>query len=500
MNHEQLLASLQQLKKANVLVIGDLILDKYTYGDAERISQESPVIVLRADKQESRLGGAANVCNMLRGLDCDVVAVGVVGEDAAGTETVELLKDAGIDTSLVMTDSTRPTTVKERFVGRAGARHPSQILRVDHEQTKLLNAEIERELTYKTLSMLDQCDVVLVSDYAKGVCTPNLLRTILRAAKTAGLPVLVDPMRGHDYERYRGASLIKANRIETEMATGLKLNSPEDATAAGQRLCEQLNIESVIVTLDSDGMALVESSGTTSHFPTEARSVYDITGAGDMVLAMLGACLGSGLSKENAVRLSNVAAGLEVEKAGVAVIPLAEIEAELTDKRKPGNKKVVTQDQIQRIAEEHRRRGQRIVFTNGCFDLLHYGHVTNLTESSHMGDLLVVGLNSDQSVSDLKGPERPIISENERAAMLAALSCVAYVVVFDEETPYDLIAAVRPDILVKGGHYVKEEIPGYDILQSYGGEVRLVDIVGGFSTTEIIKKVSVSEPIRRKAA
>ncbi|PHS18750.1 MAG: D-glycero-beta-D-manno-heptose 1-phosphate adenylyltransferase [Blastopirellula sp.] len=500
MNHEQLLASLQQLKKAKVLVIGDLILDKYTYGDAERVSQESPVIVLRADKQESRLGGAANVCNMLRGLDCDVVAVGVVGDDAAGTETVELLQESGIETRLVMTDDSRPTTVKERFVGRAGARHPSQILRVDHEKTDLLSAEIERELTYKTLSMLDQCDVVLVSDYAKGVCTPNFLRIILRAAKTAGLPVLVDPMRGHDYERYRGASLIKANRIETEMATGLKLNSPEDATAAGLALCEQLDVESVIVTLDSDGMALVNSSGTTSHFPTEARSVYDITGAGDMVLAMLGACLGSGLSKENAVRLANVAAGLEVEKSGVVVIPLAEIEAELTNKHQPGNKKIVTQDQITRIAEEHRRRGQKIVFTNGCFDLLHFGHVTNLNQSSQMGDLLVIGLNSDRSVSDLKGPQRPIISENERAAMLAALSCVAYVVIFDEETPYDLIAAVRPDILVKGGHYVKEEIPGYDILQSYGGEVRLVDIVDGFSTTEIINKVSVSEPIRLKIA
>lgn len=495
-----LLKAFQSLRSARVLVLGDMILDRYTYGNAERISQESPVIVLHADDQELRLGGAANVCNMLRGLDCHVVAAGIHGRDESGTQLVELAQKSGIDTSLLACDASRPTTLKERFVGRAGSRHPSQILRVDHEKTEPIADWLVEKIFSKIANQIDDFDVILISDYAKGVCTPKLLRLVIELANQHNIPTLVDPMRGHDYERYRGATLLKANRIETEMATGLSLRTIADAANAGSQLCQQLDLEDVIVTLDRDGMALVHRNGQSSHFPTQARSVYDITGAGDMVLAMLGACLGSGIGKEDAVRLANVAAGLEVEKSGVAVIPLAEIEAELRSDLLPGHKKIVTHAQIASIAEEHRRRGEKIVFTNGCFDLLHFGHVTNLTESAKMGQVLIVGLNSDASVSRLKGPTRPIISETERSAMLAALSCVDYVVVFGEETPYELIKAVRPDVLVKGGHYIPEEIPGYDILASYGGEVRLVEIVGGFSTTDIIQKVTANQPIRRTAA
>ncbi len=495
-----LLKAFQSLRPVRVLVLGDMILDRYTYGNAERISQESPVIVLHADKQELRLGGAANVCNMLRGLECQVTAAGVHGRDESGGQLVELAQKSGIDTSLLKCDASRPTTLKERFVGRAGSRHPSQILRVDHEKTEAIGDWLVDRLLAEIENRIEDFDVILISDYAKGVCTPRLLQRVIELANQHHIATLVDPMRGHDYERYRGATLLKANRIETELATGVSLKTIADASTAGVQLCRDLNLQEVIVTLDRDGMALVPQSGPWSHFPTQARSVYDITGAGDMVLAMLGAAIGSGLGREDAVRLANVAAGLEVEKSGVAVIPLAEIEAELRADQLPGQRKIVSASQIAQIAEEHRRRGEKIVFTNGCFDLLHFGHVTNLTEAAKTGQVLVVGLNSDQSVSRLKGPSRPIISETERSAMLAALSCVDYVVVFDQETPYELIQAVRPDILVKGGHYKVEEIPGYDILASYGGEVRLVDIVGGFSTTDIIQKVSANQPVRRSAA
>lgn len=495
-----LLQAFKSMRPAKALVLGDMILDRYTYGNAQRISQESPVIVLHADDQELRLGGAANVCNMLKGLDCHVVAAGVHGRDESGLQMIELAQKSGIDTSLIACDASRPTTLKERFVGKAGSRHPSQILRVDHEKTAPIADWLVEKIYAGIENQIEDFDVILISDYAKGVCTPKLLQQVIQLANEHNIPTLVDPMRGHDYERYRGATLLKANRIETEMATGVPLNCVADASAAGSQLCAQLDLQDVIVTLDRDGMALVHRDGTSTHFPTQARSVYDITGAGDMVLAMLGACLGSGLNKQDSVRLANVAAGLEVEKSGVAVIPLAEIEAELRTDLLPGQKKIVSHAQIASLAEEHRRRGEKLVFTNGCFDLLHFGHVTNLTEASKMGDVLVVGLNSDESVSKLKGPTRPIISETERSAMLAALSCVDYVVVFGEDTPYELIKAVRPDVLVKGGHYIPEEIPGFDILQQYGGEVRLVDIVGGFSTTDIIQKVAANETIRRTAA
>jgi len=499
MNLPPLLQAFKALRSARTLVLGDLILDRYTYGDAKRISQESPVIVLHADDQELRLGGAANVCNMLRGLDCEVVAAGVHGRDEPGTQLVELMQKSGIETSMVCCDASRPTTLKERFVGRAGSRHPSQILRVDHEKTDAIDDWLVDKIIQQIEQQIESFDVILISDYAKGVCTPSLLQAVIRLAKQHGIPTLVDPMRGHDFERYQGATLLKANRIETEMASGTTLDNVGDASIAGRKLCEKLDLEDVIVTLDRDGMALINRNGVSSHFPTQARSVYDITGAGDMVLAMLGACIGSGIDRENAVRLANVAAGLEVEKSGVAVIPLCEIEAELRSDLLPGQRKIVSKSQIAELAEAHRRRGEKIVFTNGCFDLLHFGHVTNLSEASRMGQLLIVGLNSDDSVSRLKGPTRPIISDTERSAMLAALSCVDYVVVFEEDTPYDLIDAVRPDILVKGGHYQVEDIPGYEILQSYGGEVRLVEIVGGFSTTDIIEKVATNQTIRRAA-
>lgn len=490
MSPHDLARVLEDLGRPKVLVLGDLLLDRYTWGDAQRISQEAPVIVLRADRREARPGGAANVANMLLALEADVCCAGVVGNDAAGEELRGLLTESGARCEDIIADAGRPTSVKERFVGRADSRHPSQILRVDHESCEPLAPEIEQQLIARVEAQLPWHDALLISDYGKGVCTPRVLRAAIDAANLCGIPVIVDPSPTCPLEHYREVTVIKPNRRETEHATGTKISEPADALVAGRQLCELLDAKMALVTLDRDGMLLVEQSGLGEVFPTQARSIYDITGAGDMVMAMVGLCLASGTNADDAVRLGNVAAGLEVERAGVAVIYRDEIRAELLSRRHGGVLKIVTREQAARLAAEHRRCGEKIVFTNGCFDLLHVGHVSYLAEASALGKVLVVGVNSDASVRRLKGPSRPVIGESDRAAMLAALACVGYVVVFDEDTPNLLLEAIRPDVLVKGGTYTPEQVVGHEIVAAYGGTVCVTGMVDGISTTNILASLA----------
>lgn len=490
MHRPDLLSILDRLARPRVLVLGDVMLDRYTFGNAERISQEAPIIVLAARERETRLGGAANVCHMLRGLEAEVICAAVVGSDEAGASLRAGLAEAGIDEALLLVDTDRPTTLKERFVGRASGRHPSQILRVDTESTAPLSRELEDRLIAGLQGRLAECDVLLISDYSKGVCTPRLVRAAIDVARRAGLPVLVDPLRDGPFDRYRGATVLKPNRREAEQATGAKIASPEEAFEVGARLCRELDLQAAVITLDRDGMALVRADGSGDIYPTEARDVYDITGAGDMVLAMLGLCWGSRIAAEEAVRLANVAGGLEVAQAGVAVIPRAEIRAHLLAAQGESPRKVVTCDEAALLAEQLRRRGKRIVFTNGCFDLLHVGHVTYLAEAAALGDVLFVGVNSDASVRRIKGPQRPVIHERDRAALLAALACVGHVVIFDEPTPHRLLHAIRPDVLVKGGTYTPEQVVGHEIVASYGGRVCVTGVVDGISTTKIVESLA----------
>lgn len=489
-----LISVFAQLGRPRVLVLGDLILDRYTWGNAERVSQEAPVILLRADRREARLGGAANVCNMLRGLEAEVACAGVVGTDDDGRQVRRMLRELDVDDSFVLFDESRPTTVKERFIGRAQGRHPHQILRVDNEVRDPLRAELSHELESRLIAQLDRFDVVLISDYDKGVCTPKLLRTIIDACRALGKPIVVDPIRGSDYSRYRGCTTMTPNRTEAELATGIKIESGEEAQRAAWKLCRELKLDLGIVTLDRDGMALVHPDGHGDVYPTKARAVYDITGAGDMVLAMIGICLGAKVAPADAIRLGNVAGGLEVEKVGCAAIPRTEIMSRLLAERAAGVGKVVDVDQLATFIASHRAAGERIVFTNGCFDLLHVGHVTYLQEAARMGDVLVVGVNSDASVRRLKGPTRPVIGEHDRASILAALGCVSYVVTFDDDTPLELIRRVRPDVLVKGGTYTVEEVVGGDLVQSYGGQVALCGVVDGISTTNIVQSLTKQNP------
>jgi D-beta-D-heptose 7-phosphate kinase / D-beta-D-heptose 1-phosphate adenosyltransferase len=495
MSTNELVRVLDQLGHPLIMVLGDLILDRYTWGNAERISQEAPVIVLRADKRDARLGGAANVANMLRGLEARVTCCGVVGDDEAGRELRLLLDQAGACSDLVLAEKTRPTTVKERFVGLAGTRHPNQILRVDHEVHSALEGETEEQLSAEIHHRIGAHDMLLISDYGKGVCTTGLMQAAIRSARTQGVPVLVDPSRYGDYEGYRGATIVKPNRVETEAATGMQIRSANDAIAAGKKLCNKYDFAMALITLDSDGMVLVHRDGQGEMFPTYARKVYDITGAGDMVLAMMGACLGAGTTPQAAVQLSNVAAGIEVERAGVAIVSKSEIRAELQTSRQPGARKVITLEAAHEMAEQYRRQGRSIVFTNGCFDLLHVGHVTNLAEAASLGDVLFVGVNSDASVRRLKGPTRPVIKEGDRAALLGALACVGHVVVFDDDTPHALLHAIRPDVLVKGGTYTTEQVVGHEIVESYGGRVCVTGVVDGVSTTRILQSLQDGAPL-----
>lgn len=485
----ELLSLLEGLGSPRVLVLGDLILDRYTWGDAERVSQEAPVLVLRADRWEARLGGAASVCHLLRGLDAQVSVAGVTGPDEGGQQLRDLLTESGVNAEHVLVDPSRPSTVKHRFIGRAQNRHPHQILRVDSEERTPISAELESQFRERIERALANCDVLLISDYNKGVCTPGLLQAVIQQTRRRGLPVVVDPIRGNDYSRYRGATTMTPNRLEAQLATGLALRQLSDTNHIGQQLCEQLDLDAAIITLDRDGMALVPRSSDGVIFPTRPRNVYDITGAGDMVLAMIGLSLGAGLSLEEAVKLSNVAGGLEVEKVGVVQVTREEIRQDILEHSRAQPGKIVTLPELlQRLGPREQRREQ-IVFTNGCFDLLHVGHVTYLQEAAAMGDRLIVGLNSDASVRRLKGSTRPVVDQQNRATMLAALACVDEVVLFEDDTPAELIEQIQPDVLVKGGTYRPEEIVGYDTVTSYGGQVCVTDVVEGVSTTNLLHRI-----------
>jgi D-beta-D-heptose 7-phosphate kinase/D-beta-D-heptose 1-phosphate adenosyltransferase len=478
----------QQLGEPRILVLGDLILDRYIWGDAERVSQEAPVILLRQDKQEIRLGGAANVANMLRGLGARATLAGVVGADADGQALRAELQAVGVDCGPLITDAGRPTTVKERFIGRAQQRHQHQILRVDREVRDPLDPHATQQLLEALLPLIPEHQAILVSDYAKGVCTPEVLQRVIATAQAAGVSVIVDPYPGEDYRFYRGATAVTPNRLETKRATGREIKTAEDAFAAGRMLCAQLELACAFVTLDSDGIALVMADGQAELLPTRKREVYDITGAGDMVLAMIGVGMAAGAKPRDIGRLANVAGGLEVEQVGVVTISRDEILGDLLSGSHQHGEKVCSRENLVRQVAARRRLGQKIVFTNGCFDLLHVGHVASLQQAAREGDCLIVAINSDASVRQLnKGPDRPIFSQADRAAMLAALEAVDYVTVFDEATPHALLDLLKPDLLVKGGTYSHDEIVGWELVEAYGGRVQPLGAVPGISTTRILQ-------------
>ena len=494
----QLAHAVRGLGRPRVLVVGDVILDRYVWGEAERVSQEAPVILLRESKREVRLGGAANVANMLSGLGAAPVVAGVVGDDADGRSCRGELEAAGVDCGGLIADPGRPTTVKERFLGRAHHRHPHQMLRVDREVRDALAKRVEDTLLARVEHLLAGGGVaaVLLSDYGKGVMTGTVAAGVIALANVAGVPVLADPPGSGDCGRFAGATAVTPNRKETGLAVGRPIETVADAEAAGRSLCDDLGLSHAFVTIDSDGIVLAKSDGTAACFPTRRRGVCDITGAGDVVLAVMGLAAAEGLSPEDQARLANVAGGIEVEKVGCAPVTRDEIVADLLSGGRGGAGRVV--DDADRLAEHLARRqaaGQKVVFTNGCFDLLHAGHVGLLEEAAAQGDVLVVAVNTDASVRGLgKGPDRPLIPEAQRVAMLAALRAVDYVVPMPDATPHRLLRALRPDVLVKGGTYGTAEIVGREVVENYGGTVRPLGVLEGWSTTTIVGRIRGGSP------
>ncbi len=494
MRHD-LIRRLEALGNPRVVVIGDLVLDRYIWGFAERISQEAPVPLLRADRREHRLGGAASVATMLRALGAQVVLAGGVGCDGEADLVRGMLKDQGIDDRLVLPLDDRPTTLKERYIGRAQDRHAQQMIRVDYEKCDPIPALIEARLHGELDTVLSQAEIVLISDYGKGVCTPSLLRAVIEKSRAAGVRVLADPIRSNDYSRYRGVHCMTPNRLEAQLATGMTISRADDAIKVGQKLVETLDMEAVLVTLDREGMALVRADGRAELLPTRPRQVYDITGAGDMVLAIVGLCLASGADYAEAAALGNVAGGLEVEKFGVALLTREEIHRDLVEHHAPEGAKILDRDRLKEEVTRRHRAGQTIGFTNGCFDLLHPGHVRLLREAAGYCDFLAVGLNSDASVKRLKGTSRPINPAEARAEVLSALEAVDAVTIFDEDTPLELINAIRPDVLIKGGDYRPDQVVGREEVEQTGGRLVIVPLFEGHSTTSMVDRASDREAV-----
>ena len=485
----RLIELVERLPRSRVLLVGDVMMDRYLYGDVERISPEAPVPVLHYRREELRLGGAGNVAANLATLNAAVSVVAAVGSDEAGGHVRRLLTEAGASCDGLVEISDRPTVTKMRLVGSAQHRHAQTMLRLDYEDRGAVADDVAAEIVRRVESLLDKTDVLCVEDYNKGLLTPGVCRAIIDAARKRNVPVIVDPAVISDYSRYAGATAIKLNRVETEKATGLPVETPEQWQAAAERLLEVLNLEAAIITLDKSGSFLATRDGERRWLKTRARQVFDVTGAGDMVHAMLTAARAAGATWAEAVALANVAAGLEVERFGCVPIRPDEIIQELLVEAHEHLGKERTLEQLVPELQRHRAAGRRIVFTNGCFDLIHLGHVKYFRFAKAQGDLLVVGVNTDVGIRRLKGNKRPIINEQDRVTVLEELESIDYLVRFSDDTPMRLIEQIRPDVLVKGADYQKEQVVGWDLVESYGGRVALAPLVDGRSTSGVIQRI-----------
>ncbi len=469
----------------HILVVGDVMLDKYIQGSVDRISPEAPVPIVHATRRSQQPGGAANVAMNVAGLGARATVVGFTGDDEDSSALATMLKTGGVDAHLIPVHDT-PTTSKLRILGGS-----QQMVRLDIETTTPRPSSAYAALVEKVNSLLPNIDAIILSDYAKGTLTAENCQTIISAARQAGLPILVDP-KGRDFQRYRGATTISPNLKELALATGESSASLDATLDCGQSLIAELGLDCLTVTLGEKGIAVLDRESR-FHAPAVARQVFDVSGAGDTVIATLAVATASGIAIEDAARLANIAAGIVVGKLGTVPIARHELVVALTEL--PGTEtpeKILDLDRLLVRAAEWRASGHTIVFTNGCFDILHVGHIALLEDCRRFGDKVVIGINSDASVSRLKGPGRPIVGERERARILAALAATDAVVTFDAPTPIDLVVALRPDVLVKGGDYTEENVVGAPETRSWGGRVVIVPTVEGFSTTNIVRRLAHS--------
>ncbi len=488
MQHKKLLKAAANLGSPQVLLVGDFLLDSYVYGDALRISPEAPVQVLKVVNRTYSCGGAGSVAADVMALGAGCICIGAVGDDDNGRLIKEKLTAAGSDITGLITLSDRPTISKERLIGLAQHRHRQQLLRVDEECTDAFDeADYERILEFYK-KKLSQADIVCIQDYNKGVVVPGLCRELISLAKKAGKKVLIDPPAVDDFSQYAGATLISPNRSEASNAVGFAIETIEDASRAADIIADKLKVESVVITLDKDG-AFLRTTEINEHIPTIPRSVYDVTGAGDVVLAMLAVSMAAGCDYTTAVQLANIAGGIEVEKFGCATVTVDEIVNEIIAENRGKTGKIRDIDMLVDELGFHRQQRETIVFTNGCFDVLHRGHIEFLKFCKTQGDIVVLGLNSDDSVRQIKGSGRPINNHHDRAAVLAALETVDYIVVFEEPAPLKIIEKVRPDVLVKGADWADKGVVGRQAVESAGGKVVLAPLVEGKSSTSTIEKI-----------
>lgn len=466
--------------QTKILVVGDVMLDQYWTGRAGRISPEAPVPVVKVADETVRAGGAANVALNVADLGAQVKLMGIIGEDPFGAQLSQVLENAQVASDWVFSES--GTICKLRVLS-----HHQQLIRMDFENS--VPASAAQQLAQSVAEQVADYDVLLISDYAKGAL--QHVEQMIAAANQAQVPVLIDP-KGNDFSRYSGATLVKPNQGEFELIVGACIDET-DLINKAQALLKEVGIEALLVTRSEHGMALIERDAKPTLLKSRAREVFDVTGAGDTVIATLSAAFGSGLSLPDSVSLANVAASIVVGKVGTSTVSLAELEEQLRLARRHKGYASMSEDEVYQLIQVAQQQGEKVVFTNGCFDLLHSGHVRYLNEAARRGDRLVVAVNSDESVRQLKGDARPIVPLAGRMELLSALSCVDWVVPFSEETPERLICKLKPDVLVKGGDYQPEQIAGAECVWQTGGEVAVLSFWDGFSTTKLVEKIQTEE-------
>ncbi|WP_141055707.1 D-glycero-beta-D-manno-heptose-7-phosphate kinase [Aliarcobacter cryaerophilus] len=469
-------------KKPNILVIGDLMIDHYLWGSCDRISPEAPVQVVNVKKESSVLGGAGNVINNLVTLGSVVDVISVIGNDSVANELKSLLEKIDVPTSNLVVENNRKTSKKSRLIASQ-----QQVLRYDMESIDDINENSHKQIIQTLEKNIDKYSSIILSDYGKGVLTTNLTKEIIKIANKNSIKVLVDP-KGKDYSKYKGSYTLTPNKKEAMEATNIDIKDESSLIEALKSLKTQCELEVSLITLSEQGIAIFDDELTIK--PTVAREVYDVTGAGDTVIASIAFALGNNLDIKDAIYFANLAAGVVVGKIGSATTTLDEIyEYEYSLHKSNSTSHIKTFDEIKTLASKLHSQGKKIVFTNGCFDILHVGHVKYLEVAKRYGDVLILGLNADSSVRKLKGPTRPINTQDDRAYILASLESVDYVVIFEEETPYELIKLIKPHVLVKGGDYKGKEVVGQDIAD----ELKLVQFVDGKSTTNTIKRIQENE-------
>jgi len=474
---------ISRFRGCKVLVIGDLMIDEYLWGSVDRISPEAPVQVVSVDRENNTLGGAGNVVKNLVALGAQAAVAGVIGADNRGAMIVKMLADLNVDTAGLVQDAERPTTRKTRIIG--GHQH---VLRIDRETTQDVSSAHVAQLVRFVENHIHKFDILLFSDYGKGLLSEAFLQQVIGVANKSGKPVIVDP-KGLSFKKYTGATAITPNKREASLAVGIEIFDDESLTAAGEKLPSEISVQNVLITCGKDGMILFEAGKRPYWIEAEVRQVFDVSGAGDTVLAVLGLGIASGMSFREAAALANIAAGIVVGKVGTATVSREELQAALGPPVAASAAKEKSMSDLGLLAERLRGEGKTIVMTNGCFDLLHVGHIRFLSASKEMGDVLIVAIDDDDSVRMVKGKDRPVISAEQRVGIISALDCVDYVTLFSTNELEGLIETIRPDVLTKGSNYTTGTVSGRELVERFGGRIALIQITEPVSSTQIINQI-----------